>query len=143
MKKILLGTLLLSFLVLGWKVPPAHAALCKVGDDVQAKWGDKWWAAKVLSVSKDGKKCKVHYKGYGTRWDEWVGAKRLRHASGTATKKTPKKGYSVGQPVKVLWGNKWWNAKVLKVKGTRYYIHYDGYGSKWDEWVGPSRIRPR
>lgn len=56
-------------------------------------------------------------------------------------KNNPRPLYTVGEYVQVHWGNKWWNARVLRVSGNQYYIHYTGWGSNWDEWVGPSRIR--
>lgn len=55
----------------------------------------------------------------------------------------PRPLYTVGESVQVHWGNKWWSARVLRVSGNRYYIHYSGWGTEWDEWVGPSRIRKR
>lgn len=50
--------------------------------------------------------------------------------------------YQIGDVVKVLWGAKWWDAKVLKVEGDKCFITYPGWGAEWDEWVPPSRIRP-
>jgi hypothetical protein len=44
--------------------------------------------------------------------------------------------------IEVLWGNRWWAAEVLQVKGNQSYIHYTGYGDNFDEWVTPDRIRP-
>lgn len=49
-----------------------------------------------------------------------------------------------GRAVSVLHGGKWYAAKVLKgpdAMGT-CLVAYDGYGSNWDEWVNPSRMRP-
>lgn len=51
--------------------------------------------------------------------------------------------YVVGSQVMVRWKNRWWPAQVLQVGPKRWFIHYDGYSNAWDEWVGPSRIRPR
>jgi hypothetical protein len=51
--------------------------------------------------------------------------------------------FFVGQAVRVEWGGRWWEAKVLKAENGRYYISYSGYSSNWDEWVGPARIRRR
>jgi hypothetical protein len=45
------------------------------------------------------------------------------------------------QDVAVEWHGVWYPAEVLRRDGSRTYIHYTGYGSNWDEWVGPSRIR--
>jgi hypothetical protein len=48
---------------------------------------------------------------------------------------------AVPRDAQVLWGNTWWKAEVLEVKGGRYRIHYVGYDSSNDEWVGPDRIQ--
>lgn len=49
--------------------------------------------------------------------------------------------FPVGASVQVFWGGRWYPATVLKVGIDRWYIHYPGYTSSWDEWVGPARIR--
>lgn len=55
-----------------------------------------------------------------------------------------KTGFKIGEAVQVLWGEKWWDAKVLEVRGKdQYYIKYDGYADSWNETVGPARIRGR
>ena len=144
MKKII--PLFLILLFVGVLTPRASvAALCKVGDSAQVLWGKKWWSATVIGVNSAGTKCKIHYKGYGSNWDEWVGPSRIRVGGASSSAKTTKSagGYYVGQRVKVLWNSKWWNAKVLRVKKNKFYIKYDGYGSKWNEWVGHGRIRSR
>ena len=51
-------------------------------------------------------------------------------------------GYHKGQKVEVEWHGTWYPAAVLEAKADSWLIHYDGYGSEWDEWVGPARIRP-
>ena len=43
--------------------------------------------------------------------------------------------------VMVEWHSYWYGAEVLRRSGPEYFIHYTGYGSNWDEWVGPDRIR--
>jgi len=48
---------------------------------------------------------------------------------------------SRGQNLEVLWHDKWYAAYAIKGKGDQCYIHYDGYGNNWDEWVGPERMR--
>lgn len=47
----------------------------------------------------------------------------------------------VGSRADVLWQGKWYPAAVKKARGDQAYIHYDGYGDNWDEWVGPDRIK--
>ena len=32
---------------------------------------------------------------------------------------------------------------LLETRGGRWLVHYEGYGSDWDEVVGPDRIRER
>ncbi|MBP7736474.1 MAG: hypothetical protein KA369_10920 [Spirochaetes bacterium] len=50
-------------------------------------------------------------------------------------------GYAVNDRVQVLWNDQWYPAVILKVKGKKYFIHYDGYESSWDEWVGEDRMK--
>lgn len=46
--------------------------------------------------------------------------------------------------VDVEWRGRWWPATILERKTSgRYLVHYDGYGSDWDEVVGPERVRLR
>jgi hypothetical protein len=43
--------------------------------------------------------------------------------------------------IEVAWGQSWWPAEILQVRGDKYLIHYTGYAASWDEWVGRDRIR--
>jgi dsDNA-specific endonuclease/ATPase MutS2 len=43
--------------------------------------------------------------------------------------------------VEVEWGQRWWPAEILQVKGDKYLIHYTGFEASWDEWVRKDRIR--
>ena len=43
--------------------------------------------------------------------------------------------------VMVEWHGSWYAAEVLQRSGSKYFIHYQGYGANWDEWIGPERIR--
>lgn len=47
----------------------------------------------------------------------------------------------VTERVEVEWEGKWYPATILEVRGSKYRIHYLGYGSEWDEWVDDSRLR--
>jgi hypothetical protein len=66
---------------------------------------------------------------------------------GAAAKGTEQKGgdksFKVGDPVMVEWKGSWWPAKVIGIRkgNTPYKIHYDGYSSSWDEWIGSARIK--
>lgn len=47
----------------------------------------------------------------------------------------------VGDKAQILWNNKWYPGKILEVKDGKYYISYDGYDAKWNEWVGSDRLK--
>ncbi len=51
--------------------------------------------------------------------------------------------WKIHDKVQVKYGNtQYYNAEIIDVKDSQYKIHYDGYGSNWDEWVTPDRIIP-
>ena len=50
-------------------------------------------------------------------------------------------GFKVGDKVSVEWKGGWWPAKILAIGNGKYKVHYDNYGSEWDEFVGPSRVK--
>lgn len=43
--------------------------------------------------------------------------------------------FKVGDTLLVKSDSKWYLAKILEVKNGKYKIHYDDFGSEWDEWV--------
>ncbi len=98
---------------------------------VECEWEGKWWLAQIIDIRKD--EWKVHYINYDESWDEWVDGSRLRKPVGLDVQP--------GDHIEVEWGGKWWKAEVMKIKGDFAFIHYDGYGSEWDEWVTKERIR--
>lgn len=53
----------------------------------------------------------------------------------------PARLLAVGDRVEVSSSGGWYAASVLQVGEGRYLIRYDGWGSAWDEWVGPERMR--
>jgi len=112
---------------------PAFAKVCSVGDKASVLWKGKWYPAVVKNANKS--KCYIHYNGYGSKWDEWVGSDRIKITHRAAPL------YPVGHSVSVKWKGKWYPAKVIAVGNNTWKVHYNGYGSKWDEWVGKSRIK--
>lgn len=36
---------------------------------------------------------------------------------------------------------KWYRAEILDEKEGRYKVHYNGWDSKWDEWVPPAKLK--
>lgn len=57
----------------------------------------------------------------------------------------PQRGaFGRGDAVWVEWRGTWWRGTVRRVEGPiEWLVHYDGWGSQWDEVVGPSRIATR
>jgi hypothetical protein len=47
----------------------------------------------------------------------------------------------VGDKVLVEENGKWYPSTVLQVRTNEWFIHYEGYASSYDLWVGPSRIK--
>lgn len=43
--------------------------------DLLVEWGGKWWPAEILN--QEGNSYLIHYKEYGSQWDEWVTMERL------------------------------------------------------------------
>lgn len=99
------------------------------GRAVEVLWDGKWWNASVIGTRPGFKK--VHYTGWSTNYDEWVENKNIRAVGTTAGKAT----------VEILWGGKWWKGKELARKSGLIKVHYVGWGTKWDQWVEPERIR--
>lgn len=117
--------------------PLVHAGLCAAGDSASVTWKGSEYPAKVLKVNKDQTRCYIKYDGYGDNWNEWVGEDRIKITATGA--ESP--AFNVGDPVQVKWKGSWYPASVLSIKSGKYKIHYDGYGSNWDEWVGSDRIK--
>ncbi len=109
--------------------PPAP-----IGKRVKAKQDGVWYAARVVAV-KAGQ-VEVKYIGYDEpgEWFDTDDATQLQWIK-------PQSTYSVGAAVEVKWQGDWYPAKVLKVDGAVYFIHYRDDDSSWDEWVSSKRIR--
>jgi hypothetical protein len=48
--------------------------------DLLVEWGKKWWPAEILQ--QEGNDYFIHYKNYGSHWDEWVTPERIGIYSG-------------------------------------------------------------
>lgn len=102
---------------------------------VEVLWGGSWWAAEV--VERRGRLAKIHYVGWGSEWDEWVGPERVRAVAPRAPLTDP----AVGQKLEVEWHGSWWPAQVIAKKNGFFEIHYTGWSSDWNEWVQLDRMR--
>lgn len=101
------------------------------GSKLRVTWEGKLWDAEVKRV--DGAFHYITYPGWPSYWDEWVTSRRIVDPKAQA-------GFKVGQKVKIEWRGKWYPGFIQKTKGAQFLVRYDGYGSEWDEWVGPARL---
>lgn len=128
-----LGTVA-ALMVVAPAVASADQPRWEVGDKVEALWGKRWWSGEIIDTRAD--LFKVHYTGWDKSWDEWMEAPRLRAPRSLRINECRR-----GDKVQIFWKHTWYPGTILKVKGKRAFIHYTGYGPKWDEWVGPTRLR--
>lgn len=121
--------------------PPSHAAYTPP-QALQVEWRGNWYPAEILTSS--GASNLIRYVGYGAEWHEWVGPERMRYqpaewppeSTADPVRMEPHPGDFV-----VRWGNQWWRAEILQTSGDNALIRYVGYGSHWDEWVTPERVK--
>lgn len=59
-----------------------------------------------------------------------------------ASAKPAAAGWKSGDKCDVEWNGSWWQGQILEVKGSKYKIHYVGWGANWDEVVDAKRLRP-
>lgn len=97
---------------------------------VEVLWGGQWWKANV--IGKRAGFTKIHYVGWSDDYDEWVEDARVRTAAQPAAKH-PR--------VDILWGGRWWPGEILDRRSGLVKVHYIGWGSQWDQWVEPKRLR--
>lgn len=52
--------------------------------------------------------------------------------------------FAAGDAIDIQYSGEWWKGEVKAVKpGPLYHVHYVGWDASWDEWVRPTRVRPR
>jgi len=105
----------------------------RVSGPIEVQWGVSWYSASLLAQSGD--QYLIHYEGWSSSFDEWVGADRIRAAGGAVDR--------FGDPIQVSiqWGGSWYPGRVMKRDGGRMLVSYDGWSPSFDEWVGPERVR--
>lgn len=137
-RKLVMVALLVA--VIGWA---GTAAAQNVGDKGKAIWHGKEYPAEI--AKKSGSRCFIHWIGEDGSWDEWQDCSGFKRDSGKVAADPSGGKFGVGDAVKVLWKGTWYDASVLAVSGKKgtYKIHYDGYDTSWDEWVGNDRIKGR
>lgn len=106
----------------------------RIGERIQARSEGEWWKGRILE-ERDGK-FRVRFLGFFQDDDLWVTPDNIKPLAAPPR-------YPTGTEVEVNWQGEWWPAQVLKQKDGTHLIRYDGYGSEWDEWAPPERLRPR
>lgn len=133
----------------------------RIGEHVWVEWEGRDYPAYIVD-QKDRARLRVHFDGYDVRWDEDVTVDRIKgriegpvkhppppekvaRAMGIRPKPAASAGapsqYKVGDRVRVRWRGSVYAAVVQEVPGPdRLRIHYEGYGSEWDETVDIERV---
>ncbi len=125
----------------------------KVGDKVDVLWNGTYYKANVKKVADS--KWFIHYDGYESSWDEWVGKDRIKVITKTGGNNKGGKtdvnsenntgqnnsDWKVGDKLKVGWNNTWYPSTIIQVGDGKYKIYYDNYSNSYDEWVTPARMK--
>ncbi|MBD0386301.1 MAG: hypothetical protein ICV54_07195, partial [Nostoc sp. C3-bin3] len=96
-----------------------------------------WYQGTIEKIQDD--QFFIHYLGYGSSYDEWVGEDDIRTRD---LRSTDDNGYAVGQKVK-CWDDDqeaWYSATIEQIQGQQYFVHYIDYDSSYDEWVDSDEI---
>ena len=112
-----------------------HSATYRPGVNVEVFWAGQWWATAVVAV--------LPHDMYRVHWGESVNGVRvhesnLRHSSTQRTAEA-----ALDDLVEIYWADEWWPAVVLKQQGHEAYIHLEGMGNSWNQWVNKTSLRSR
>lgn len=108
----------------------------RIGDLLSAQDQEgKWYPSEILDWRPADGAYRVHFTGWDPKWDEWVGANRL--------KRIVKPRLNVGQRYEVKWddGNYYLASVTRSLEDYFYYVHYESEAGDDDEWITPERSR--
>jgi hypothetical protein len=107
----------------------------RIGERVMVDYDGTKWLGFIEGVEAN-KKVKVRFYSYTNNEVDIVEPSRVNPFKCTSD-------FPIGTSVKVYNASdeKWYPAVVLKKFSCLNYIHYSEYGSEWDEWVGPAKIK--
>ncbi len=133
----------------GGATQPASSNELKVGDKLLVEWKGQVYPA-TITIVKGPNLYLIHYDGWGHEWDEVITSGRIRGRVGGGALPTPAPAaagaagdFKVGDKVTVEWKGALYPATITAVRGNLYAIHYDGWGSEWDETITTARIKGR
>lgn len=137
-KRLLFVGVMAALSVLVWSGAAMAQVTCEAGASLEVEWGGSWYAATVVAGPNEAAQCQIHYDGYDSSWDEWVGADRMRARAELST-------CPVGGQADVLWGGSWYASTIIAGpnESGQCQIHYNGWSDSFDEWVGADRMRAK
>ena len=91
----------------------------------------QWFCGRLLPGGT-GEKVAVRFYEYNKNRDILVGQDQVEMYG--------EKTYPKGSDIRVIWGKKEWDAKVLEVENGFHWITYPGWEDYWNEWVMDDRI---
>lgn len=110
----------------------------RIGKYVKVTVDGKAYPARIIDITSS--QVKVHYIGYDKVEDGWVSFSQIKFAKFLNEDSLDQQSYKVGEKVMVEWKGNWYKATIKELKPSSYFIHYQGFGDEWDEWVSPNRI---
>jgi len=122
------------------------------GDTVTLNWKGVPYKAKILK--SEGGRHFVHYEGWSSSYDEWISDSQIissypaAGSSAAATRQDSAHAATRAQPhaeakkIWVLWHGKPYQAVIIKSERGRHFVHYPGWPSNYNEWIGNSQIIP-
>lgn len=116
--------------------PPHVPGPHQIGDVVDARDNDgKWYASEIIGWRPTIPRYRIHFYGWGSEWDEWLGLSRLRPLT--------KAKLTVGQLYEVQWEDQnWYLGTITKsVEAWFYFVHYESEAGDDDEWITAERAR--
>lgn len=75
---ISLGGVALCAAVIRPRAAASQQGACPAGGKVEVAWHGTWYPATIKAGPNAARACQISYDGYGSEWDEWVGADRMR-----------------------------------------------------------------
>lgn len=117
----------------------------RVGDAVIIADEAKRYRGHVIGIENG--RYVVQYDGFGPNWRIPMGADDLvGYQPGYAPAKRADTGGAapairIGDELEVESKGKWYEGRVIGIRGAEYRVHFDGQPSSADEWVPRSRLR--
>lgn len=92
-------------------------------------------------VGLDRERYRVEFYNYSDKTYDEFAESQLTLSTDSITSEDDVLDVGMVPDCEVEWHGTWWAGKVLENNAGRWRIHYVGYESSWDEWVGQERIR--